>query len=155
VVAGTRRGFLGALAALAVAGCGDRTPPAPPGGDAGVLGRLLATEEELATAWEGLAAHRAIAGPIAARERANVAALRAAGAAEQRASTGVRADLEALLAAERAAATACVDALVRLRRPAARGVAFDVSVTHAAHVAAALAALGRDPLPDAFAGVKA
>jgi hypothetical protein len=48
-----------------------------------------------------------------------------------------------------------VDALLKLGRPAARAVAFDVSVTHAAHVAVTLAALGRDPLPDAFAGVKA
>jgi hypothetical protein len=155
VVAGTRRGFLGALATLAVAGCGDRTPPAPPGGDAAVLGRLLATEEELAAGWDGLGAHRAIAGPIAARERANVAALRAAGAAEQRRSNAVGSDLEALLAAERAAAAACVDALLQLGRPAARGVAFDVSATHAAHMAVALAALGREPLPDAFAGVEA
>src|SRR6476469_1781470 len=82
-----RRALLGAgaLAALAAAGCGDRTPARPAGGDAGVLGRLLAVEGTLVGAWSALAglpgAHAAVARDVLARERSHATALTAAGAA--------------------------------------------------------------------------
>ena len=154
MVAQTRRGFLGALAGLMLAGCGHRGRRPPSGGDDALLVRLVASEETLAAAWAKQQAHRDLARTIAARERAGAAALRAAmtgGHAEGYALL-TDGDLDALLAEERSAAAAARAALSALRAPAARGAAFDVSVAHAAHEAAILVALGRDPLPDAFGG---
>jgi hypothetical protein len=140
-----------------LAGCGDRGRRPPTGGDDALLGRLAATEATLVDAWAEQQAHRDLAQTIAGRERSGAAALRAAmtGGRVQGDVARPEGDLDALLAAERSAAAAARGALSALRSPAARGAAFDVSVAHAAHEAAILATLGRDPLPDAFGGTLA
>jgi hypothetical protein len=178
VVTTTRRALLGAgaLAALAAAGCGDRTPARPAGGDAGVLGRLLAVEGALVGAWSALAAlrgaHAADARDVLARERSHVTALTAAGAAHgaavpsglagatrrvrlQAGAHDATGALEALLAAEREAAGAHLAALPELLGPDARELTLSLYAAAAQHQAILLAALGRDPLPDAFAGTLA
>jgi lambda repressor-like predicted transcriptional regulator len=60
--------------------------------------------------------------------------------------------LEALLAAEREAAGAYLAALSGLGGADARALATALYASGAQHEAIVLAALGRDPLPDAFAG---
>jgi hypothetical protein len=165
VVAVSRRGLLGAgaLAGLAAAGCGDRTPDRPPLGDAAVLGSLLGVELELVAAWSALAArggHGGLADDVLARERAHARQLASAGARRRAAPGDVRAaaravpggGLEAVLALERAAAAAYLDALPGLRAPDARELAFALHAAEAQHASVVLSALGRDPLPDAFAG---
>jgi hypothetical protein len=154
-----RRAVLGAgaLAALAAVGCGNRTPAAPPGGDAGVLGTLLATERALAAAWAASQApHRQA---VVSRLRAHVRALEAAGADRGRdAAPGVAAaatDRQALLATERVAARAYLAALPGLGGPDARALATGLYAAAAQRASLLLADLGRDPLPDAFAGTLA
>jgi hypothetical protein len=155
----------GALAALGAAGCGDRTPARPAGGDAAVLGTLLAVERELGGAWSA-AARFAPAHGVGARSRAHLQALTRAGAAPGRAvpdtvaaaAARVRAArtraaaLDALLATERGAAGAYLDSLPGLGGGEARALAAGLYADSAQRASLLLAALGRDPLPDAFAG---
>jgi len=158
VVGRTRRALLGAgaLGALALAGCGDRDPKPPRGGDAAVLGGILATQRSLAGGWQH------VDPAVAERARAHAAQLTAAGAdaggavpaavAQPVARVRSREDREALLEAERANARALLAALPRLRSPDARELAMSLYATSAQHASILLAGLGRDPLPDAFAG---
>jgi hypothetical protein len=146
----------GALGALALAGCGDREAAPPRGGDPAVLGTVLAVQRALAGGW------RRVDPAVAATTQEHVAALRAAGATAggaappgvQRALAGVRGrqDRAALLEAERAAGTALLSALPQLRGPDARALVLSLYAAGAQHVSLLLADLGRDPLPDAFAG---
>jgi hypothetical protein len=180
VVALTRRALLGAGAAgaLAAAGCGARGAAPPRGGDAGVLAGLLAVERELVGAWGALArlegAHGQTARAVLAHEHAHVARLEAelraaaAGATVAPAPAPLRraarmaaaaaasgdgpAALRAALALERQAAGAYIAALPRLRTPARRSLAMALGASEAQHESVVLAALGRDPLPDAFGG---
>jgi hypothetical protein len=176
VVAVTRRALLGAgaVAALGTAGCGVSTDrPAP---DADVLAGLLAVERELVAAWSAAAALPGAEGETAravlAHERAHVRRLeaalaggvgagapvppdvtRAARALRTHAGAGEgRAAFDAALALERAAAAAHAAALGRLRDPEARTLVMALSGAEAQHAAAVALALGREPLPDAFAG---
>jgi hypothetical protein len=158
VVSLSRRGLLGAgaLGALAVAGCGNEAPKAPTGGHAAVLGTLLAAQRVLADAWQH------VDRDVAARERAHVSALTAAGAASDRPAPGaveraarrVRSpgDREALLAAERAAGAALLTALPEVHNANSRALVMSQYAASAQHASLLLTALGRDPLPDAFAG---
>jgi Ferritin-like domain len=161
----SRRGLLGAgaIAALGVAGCGERASDRPPPGDAAVLGSLLGVELELVTAWSALAArgeHAELVGDLLARERAHARQLADAGARRNPAPPDVReaaravpdGGLEAALALERTAAAAYLAALPELRAPDARELAFALHAAEAQHASVVLSALGRDPLPDAFAG---
>jgi hypothetical protein len=174
----TRRALLGAGAAgaLAAAGCGERDPQPPQGGDAGVLAGLLAVERELVRAWAAVAAVRGAAGAtgraVLAHEHAHAArleqelraargapapapaALRDAAravAAAAHSGNGVGA-LRAALVLERHAAEAYLAALPLLRSPGRRALAMALYASEAQHGSTVLAALGRDPLPDAFAG---
>jgi hypothetical protein len=150
----SRRALLGAgaLAALAAAGCGDRTPAGPEGGDAAVLGRLLAVEQALLEAWVGSSV--ALRDDVVVRLRAHVRALQAAGAAPGgHAPRGIAGGDEAALAeAERAAGRSHLSAVRALRGPDARALATGLYAAAAQRESVLLAALGRDPLPDAFAG---
>jgi hypothetical protein len=154
-----RRALLGAgaLAALAAAGCGNRTPAQPAGGDAAVLGTLLALERSLADAWSasGVPARH----DVVARLRAHARALEAAGAARGGIAPlvvppGGR-GAEALLATERSAADAYLARLPELRGGDARALAMGLYAAGAQRVSLLLTVLGRDPLPDAFAGTLA
>jgi hypothetical protein len=155
----SRRALLGAgaLAALAAAGCGDRTPAKPAGGDAAVLGTLAAIERALSRAWaSSTAAQR---DDVLPRLRAHTRALAAAGAtydADVPASVASAAEAggspEALLSLEQAAAAAYLTQVPGVRDPAARALATGLYAAGAQRVSVLLAALGRDPLPDAFAG---
>jgi hypothetical protein len=146
----------GALGALALAGCGDREPAPPRGGDPGVLGTVLAVQAALAGAWEHV--DPAVAGKL----HEHVAALREAGATPGRAAPAglLRAagrvrgagDREALLDAERQAGAALLSALPQLRGGDARVLVMSLYAAGAQHASLLLADLGRDPLPDAFAG---
>jgi hypothetical protein len=178
VVAVTRRALLGAgaVAALGTAGCGvSRDRPAPPA-DADVLAGLLAVERELVTAWRAAAAlagaEGATARAVLAHERTHVRRLEAALAGRSAAGAPVPSDvtraarelrtqagagdgpaaLDAALALERAAAAAHIAALGRLRDPEARTLVMGLSGAEAQHAAAVALTLGREPLPDAFAG---
>jgi hypothetical protein len=174
----SRRALLGAgaFAALGVTACGDRTRARPRGGDAGVLGRLLAVEDALTGAWAAMArlpgADGAVAHDVLARQRDHVTALAAAGArrgaavppgvagATRRARLQARAHhatgaLDALLAAGREAAGAHLAGLPELLDPDARALVLSLFAAAAQHEAILLSALGRDPLPDAFAGTLA
>lgn len=157
----SRRALLGAgaLAALAAAGCGDRTPARPEGGDAAVLGTLLAVEQALLEAWVGSSVD--LRDDVVVRLRAHIRALEAAGAApggtappavgapDGSTSSG---DAEALAAAERAAAGSHLTALRALRGPDARVLATGLYAAAAQRESILLDGLGHDPFPDAFAG---
>jgi hypothetical protein len=161
-VVATRRGLLGtgAIAALAAAGCGERTPDTPVLDDADVLGTLLAIEGELALGWARLrGGPPELAHDVLARVREHVSLLRAAGADDRRgapaavAAAARRGDgLDALLALERAAGRASLTALAALRGPDARVLATALYAAGAQRAAIVLDALGHDPFPDAFAG---
>jgi hypothetical protein len=176
VVTVTRRALLGAgaVTALGAVGCGERTPE-PAASDATVLAGLLAVERELVAAWSAAAALPGAEGETAravlAHERAHVRALesalagrpadggvsadvaRAAGEMRTRAGAAeATAALDAALALERAAAAAHAAALGRLRGPDARALVMALSGAEAQHAAVVALALGREPLPDAFAG---
>ena len=164
----TRRALLGAgaLGALAAAGCGDRTPAEPAGGDRAVLGTLAAIERELAAAWSAAGATPLPHDDVTRRLRAHARTLASAGAAYDRAAPASvtrssarvaaasdgEAALAALLDAERAAATAYLTQLPGLRGPDARALATGLYAASAQRTSLVLTALGRDPLPDAFAG---
>jgi rubrerythrin len=175
----TRRALLGAgvAGALVAAGCGDRDPKPAAGGDAGVLAGLLAVERELVTAWGAVAeigagkgdTARAVLAHERAHERRLEAELRAAGgatvpaasAAVRDAAAGVRrlaaggdgtGALQAALLLERQAAGAYLEALPAVRDPARRALVMEIGAIEAEHGSVVLAALGREPLPDAFAG---
>jgi hypothetical protein len=162
----TRRALLGAgaLAALAAAGCGDRRPAKPAGGDAAVLGTLAATERALSGAWSAHAVPWR--DDVLVRLRGHARSLAAAGAtpgagappavsraARAAASAGDRdSALDALVALEQAVGTAYLDRLPALRGPDARELATGLYTASAQRASVLLAARGRDPLPDAFAG---
>jgi hypothetical protein len=175
----TRRALLGAGAAgaLAAAGCGERSPQPPLGGDAGVLAGLLTVERSLVGAWAAVAGLHGAAGAtgraVLAHERAHAARLerelRGAGAATPPAAPaalGEAADavaaaaragdgkgaLRATLLLERRAGESYLAALALLRSPDRRALAMALYASEAQHGSVVLAALGRDPLPDAFAG---
>jgi hypothetical protein len=175
----SRRALLGsgAVAALAAAGCGNRERPRPAGGDAGVLAGLLAVERELVEAWDAVAAidapERALVVAVLAHERAHAARLavelqragnarvpaaaapvrRAADAVRARAAAGdVTGALDAAVGLERAAGAVHVAALGQLSHPDRRVLAMALSASEAQHASVALAALGRDPIPDPFGG---
>jgi hypothetical protein len=176
----TRRALLGAGAAgaFAAAGCGERDPQPPQGGDAGVLAGLLAVERELVRAWAAVAAVRGAAGAtgraVLAHEHAHAARLEQELLAARGASAAAPAPaalrdaartvaaaahsgngagaLRAALVLERHAAEAYLAALPLLRSPGRRALAMALYASEAQHGSTVLAALGRDPLPDAFAG---
>lgn len=173
----TRRALLGAGAVLALAGCGDREPERPPEGDAGVLAGLLAVERSLVAAWEPVAALPGRAGAagraVLEHERAHERLLRvavrdaggapvpavAAGVARAAGAVGERADvgsgrraLRAALALEREASAAYIAALSQLRDGDRRALAAAIGATETQHQTVIRLALGREPLPDAFAG---
>jgi len=143
----TRRALLGAGAgaAAALAGCGERTPAAPP--EADVLARLLAADLAAVAAYRGVRG----AGALERAARARVDALRSAGARRPVAAAGP-AGVQAALAAERAGLAAYVQALPDLRGAALRRLGAAGVAATATSEAELLERLGRDPSPAAFPG---
>jgi len=141
----SRRALLaaGAGSALAVAACGAPEEPPP---DAELLAPSLAAALALAAAYE-----RRGDRTLAAREREHAARLRAAGArAGAPAPVASGAGAEPLLALERAAMRAHLDAAGRVRDLRTRTLAADLLSDAAQHESTLLARLHRDPLPTAF-----
>jgi hypothetical protein len=157
------------------AGCGDRTPAAPAGGDAGLLAGLVAVERELVRAWTAASSlpgdEGATARAVLAHERVHMRELQAAlgrtakpatapggvsGAARrvriQAGAGDARGAMDAALSLEREAQVAYLDTLTKLRDPDRRALVMAIGAAEAQHASVVLAALGRDPLPDAFAG---
>ncbi len=111
---------------------------------------VLAAERSSAARLEAAlrAAGRAtVPSPAGALAEAAGRAVRAAGSGDGRGA------LRALVEAERAAGAARIAALPLLGTPAHRVLAARVIAAGAQHQSALLAALGRDPVPDAFAGL--
>jgi prophage DNA circulation protein len=146
----------GALGALALAGCGDRSASPPRGGDPAVLGTVLAVQRALAGAWERVdpAVAEKLHGHVAALQEAGAAPGRAAPADVQRAVARVHGsgDRAALLEAEKGAGAALLSALPQVRGASARELVMSLYAAGAQHASLLLIDLGRDPLPDAFAG---
>jgi hypothetical protein len=156
-VVSTRRGLLaGGIAGggALLAGCGTEAAPSPR--DADLLARPLSAERSLIAAYEAIGGR--LARRIAVQERAHAGrlerAIRAAGGPRGGARTrepGLVEGLDGALELERRAIAAYLDVLPSLRDPALRGLVAGLLTSDAQHVAVVLAALGRDPLPDAFA----
>jgi hypothetical protein len=141
----TRRALLaaGAGSALAVAGCGAPEEPPP---DSELLAPSLAAALVLAAAYEQRG-NRA----FAAREREHAARLRAVGARAGAPEPATSAHgAERLLALERAAMRAHLDAAGLVRDLRTRALAADLLSDAAQHESTLLARLHRDPLPTAF-----
>jgi hypothetical protein len=144
------RAGLGSAALLAACSGDEReVPPAPRPGDAEVLNGLLAVEYRL------VAAYSAVRGPLRElREQeeehvdALVQAVKEAGGTPRRApATRPERDL---LALEREAIAAYLDAVGRLSGGELRATASAIMATEAEHESLLLADAGRNPLPSPF-----
>jgi hypothetical protein len=165
---------------VAVTGCGTRHDrPAAVGGEAGVLAGALGASRALIGAYAPVAAalhgsRARLVGELDARERAGAgalaAALRAVGRAPVPAPAGALAAdlararraaaagdgqgaLHALADAQLAAGWVRLGALPLLTDPAHRRLVANLAAGGAGQQTALLAALGREPLPVAFAGL--
>jgi hypothetical protein len=148
VVSLSRRGFLGALAAAVLAGCGRDDARRRPPSDGELVAGLLEREAAAAGAVAGLAGAAAIAAQDA-RHLERLAA-RAGVAAPPRAAGG--GDLAVALARKQEAVFGYVEALPRLADPDLRVLVMQVAASEASHLAALRLEAGDDPVPDAFAG---
>jgi hypothetical protein len=142
VVTFTRRGLLGAGAAILLAGCGRDEAGQAPAPDASVLAGLLAVERAAA----------APAGVIGRQDDLHaarlLAALRRAGG-----RPGPPRELSGnLLARKQQAVFAYFNALPQLAAPELRVLVLRIASSEAEHLSALRLARGEPAVPDAFAG---
>jgi len=152
VVRLSRREFVGAAGTLVLAaGCGSEAARTPEPSDAEVLDALLARELAV-PALSAPAAAALLAHQDAQHARRLRRALRALGAIPPPGAPPPGDDPELVLARKQEMVFACLDALPRLRAPGLRELVMGLAASEAEHLAELRAALGREPVPDAFAG---
>ena len=146
----SRRGLLGAgaVAGLALAGCG--TPDDEPPPDAELLGPSLAAALALADAYERAGGR--LGAELAARERDHARRLREAGAGEDAPAPEAPAGrpLEVALALEQAAMRANVRATGLVSTSAGRALTAELLADSARHTVQVRDRLGRETLTTAF-----